>query len=219
MLALKIHWFFWVLIVVMGSIAAWTVGIWWYAKSIETPPYTVIQKYSGFEIRKYEPILVAQVEQKGNMQSSMNSGFGVLADYIFGNNTARESIAMTTPVIDASVSQPIAMTTPVIDSGTGENRTITFTLPSKWTKETLPMPNNPNVKIVEWPEETKAVRSFMLISLFDISTREKAKEKLLSELETEGIEHKGDISFAFYNPPLTPFFARRNEVMVTVVGE
>lgn len=107
----KMHWIFWIFVVLFLIITFWSVGIWWYAKSIETPAYTVVKKYEHFEIREYEPILVAQVQEQG-----LNNGFMLLADYIFGDNSLQSSISMTTPVIDSEKSQPIAMTTPVIDT-------------------------------------------------------------------------------------------------------
>jgi len=103
----------------------------------------------------------------------------------------------------------------VIDQPTTTGRTMTFTIPEKWTKETLPKPNNPNVKIAQWPAETKAARRF--ISFRDTAkNREKQTAKLVQALKADNVEHEGDITFAFYNPPWTPFFLRRNEVMVTL---
>ena len=188
------------LLLLLAGYLIWGMGIWWYANHIETPNYKVLTKASGYEIRKYDPILVAQVTVDN--QNGMNNGFRQLAGFIFGGNTTQKSVEMTSPVID----QPVAA---------GE-RVITFTMPEKWTKETLPIPDNPNVRIVEWPVETKAVLRFQIRNNDNQDVRQKAADKLLAALEKDGIAHQGDITFAFYNPPWTPFFLRRNEVMVTV---
>ena len=205
----------WLLLVVLAGFIVWSVGIWWYAGYIESPKYIVTEKKSAYELRQYDPILVAQVTVSDS--NGMNNGFSQLAGFIFGGNTAQQSVKMTTPVMDQP-STPIKMTTPVIDqpAGAGE-RVITFTMPDKWTKETLPVPNNKNVKIIEWPSETKAVLRFTIVDNNNQDARDAAADKLLTALEKDGISHQGDITFAFYNPPWTPFFLRRNEVMVTVL--
>jgi len=64
-------------------------------EAIEEPKYTVLQEFeNGIEIRAYEPHLVAVTKMDG----SQNSGFRVLAGYIFGGNEKEQEIAMTAPV-------------------------------------------------------------------------------------------------------------------------
>ncbi len=205
----------WVLIVLLIVSVVWAVGIWWYAAALETPGYRVLEKNSEYEIREYDPILVAQVEVSTAGESGINEGFMQLAGFIFGDNKSKESVAMTTPVLDQP-SQNIAMTTPVLDAPGKNKRTVTFTIPEKWDKDTLPIPNNQNIQIVEWPAQKKAVRRFIIWNGNDTVGRKQVEAALLAALEKEGIEHEADVTFAFYNPPWTPFFLRRNEVMVTL---
>lgn len=55
---------------------------------------------------------------------------------------------MTTPVSDIkSSSEKIAMTVPVSDISSGNTHTIQFSLPSKYTLETLPKPENDKVQL------------------------------------------------------------------------
>lgn len=203
-------------LVVLAALVVWSVGVWYYAKKLETPNYTVTNQADGYEVRQYDPILVIQTTVQGDATGGMNKGFMVLAGYIFGGNQSRQSVAMTTPVLDQPLNQNIAMTTPVLDQSQNNERVVTFTVPEKWTKEALPIPNDDRVNIVEWPAETKAVKRFMTLSTFGQSARDKASTQLLEVLERDGVAHEGDVTFAFYNPPWTPFFLRRNEVMVTI---
>jgi len=227
-------WWVYVLVVFLLGLMAWSVGVWIYARNLEMPEYSVSESKAGYEIRNYEPILVIQAKTNGANQEATNRGFSILAGYIFGGNQSRESIKMTAPVIDQNqsesikmtapvfdqaASESIKMTVPVFDKGDNQERVTTFTVPKKWTKETLPIPNDPRVKIVEWPAETKAVKRFMALSTFGQNSRSKAESALLAALKRDGVEHKGDVTFAFYDPPLTPFFLRRNEVMVTLSNE
>lgn len=68
----------------------------------EEPDYTVLSQEDDFELRRYDEQLVAQTWVTGDQKSASRVGFKVLADYIFGNNTAPSGesgkIAMTAPV-------------------------------------------------------------------------------------------------------------------------
>lgn len=65
---------------------------------------------------------------------------------------------MTAPVQEIQQSESIAMTVPVLDTAsTGNTRIIQFVMPSKYTLETLPEPNNSEVKLREVAGNTKAV--------------------------------------------------------------
>ncbi|RJX26454.1 MAG: heme-binding protein [Acholeplasma sp.] len=63
----------------------------------ETIKYKVIEEEGSCEIREYEDILLASTKTK--MNSSMDSGFGNVFNYISGNNKERQKISMTTPVV------------------------------------------------------------------------------------------------------------------------
>lgn len=209
-------WWGYLLMIALLAALVWSVGVWAYSRSLERPEYQVKARKAGYEIRVYEPILVIQAKTGGSNQAATNQGFSILANYIFGGNRSRQSLKMTAPVIDQNTSESIKMTVPVYDQGDSQERVTTFTVPKKWTKETLPIPSDPRVEIVQWPAQTKAVKRFMALSTFRQKARAKAQADLLSALERDGVASQGDVTFAFYDPPLTPFFLRRNEVMVTV---
>ena len=82
------------------------------ANAVDEPAHTVILKEDDFEVRQYEPTIVAEVIVTGNMNRAGNSGFRPLADYIFGNNQPARKIEMTAPVTRKE-STKIEMTAPV----------------------------------------------------------------------------------------------------------
>jgi effector-binding domain-containing protein len=207
------------------GLAVW-VGIGVYSiAGIEQPPYTVVEKRDGYEIRQYEPQLAAEVTVDGTFTAATNRGFRQLADYIFGNNsvqdTKSESIAMTSPVIEQegdNSSAPIAMTSPVVErSSEAGKRVITFVMPSQYTMETLPRPNNEDVKIIEIPARRCAALRFS--GNMDDDRAEKKKAELVALLDRDGIAHTGPPMLAQYNPPWTPPFMRRNEVLIALTPE
>lgn len=60
-----------------------------YAMAIAEPAYSVTEQSPPFELRTYRPRIVAEVVVAGSMDEASDAGFRLLADYIFGNNTAR----------------------------------------------------------------------------------------------------------------------------------
>ena len=199
----------------------------------EEPNYTVLSKTKNFELRRYESQLVAQTWVSGDQDAASRAGFKILADYIFGNNTApsgeSSKISMTAPVAmqfeakqsttkknDSNESQKIAMTAPVSikqeqQQNDGKWR-VQFTMPSKYTMQTLPKPNNPDITIIEVPPQTYGVIKFS-----GLAGSEKVAVKtveLQSWMQTQKLTLTGTPELARYNPPWTLPFMRRNEIMI-----
>ena len=183
--------------------------------AIEEPEFISIEKKDAFEIREYKPKLIAQVLVTGTFDSASNKGFRLLADFIFGNNKTNEGskkIEMTAPVITREASEKIEMTAPVISEETERGWFISFNMPKEYTKETLPVPNNSEVKIIEVPSEKFAVITFSGL------VRDKKYVEMLNllneEMKKRNLEAKGPPVLARYNPPWTLPFLRRNELML-----
>jgi hypothetical protein len=184
------------------------------AMAIEEPEFISIEKKDAFEIREYQPKLIAQVLVNGTFDSASSKGFRLLADFIFGNNKINEGskkIEMTAPVVTRDASEKIEMTAPVISEETEKGWYVSFNMPKQYTKETLPVPNNSEVKIIEIPAEKFAVISFSGL------VREKKYAEMLSllneEMKKRNLDPKGPAILARYNPPWTLPFLRRNELM------
>jgi len=176
-------------------------------------------------------MIVAETVVSGSMNKASSAGFRVIADYIFGNNTARsggnEKISMTAPVTmeseakPESMSEKISMTAPVAMTQSGDQAgdqdngqwRVHFVMPSEHTLDTLPAPNNPAVTLREVPGHQVAVVRFSGFA-GEEKTAIKTAE-LLAWLETQQITPTGKPELARYNPPWTLPFLRRNEVMVT----
>jgi len=204
---------------ILGGVAVfgiWTAGSYLAIRNIEEPAYTVLETRNGYEIREYAPYIVAETEVTGKYSEVLPRGFGVIADYIFGNNTSNTSISMTVPVLE-NTSEKIAMTVPVINTTeTSQARTVSFVLPSKYTLETLPTPNNPRVRITEVPARTVAVLGF---TWYTTEKRVGQKQLLLEELLlVDGLTKQGVVQVAQYNPPLSMPLMRRNEIIIPITG-
>lgn len=207
-----------VFIALITIILFWSV--WGYFGShVEQADYTVLKKMNGYEIREYPAHVVAQTTVQGTFGESMGRGFSIVAGYIFGGNTKKKSIVMTSPVVvqkkdDIKLSENIAMTAPVVATTDGDSQIISFVMPKSYTFETLPTPTDSRVKIVKIPAKKYAVMRF---SWYRTDARVKSmQEKLLSTLSRDGVVSQGKAAYAGYNAPGTPPWMTRNEVLVEV---
>ena len=175
-------------IIILGLIAT-SKGI-----AYEEANYKVVKKNENYEIRKYSDRLAIETEI-----SNQGSSFKKLFNYISGNNEDNEEIKMTTPV------------TQVEKKG---NMTMQFYLPSRFNKENIPSPSNPEVKILN------IKGGYYAAIIYSGRTSDKNFIKHKSILENE--LKKDDISIlsspikATYNGPFTLPMSRRNEVMFEV---
>lgn len=203
-----------ILIVLAVIVVLWS--IWgFFGSRVEQAEYTVVRKNKNYEVRTYPRHIVAQATVSGDYMGAMNSGFSIVAGYIFGGNTKQEKIAMTAPVVEKSgISEKIAMTAPVVVAGDEGSRTISFGMPKGYTLETLPVPNDKRVQIVEIPEKNFAVARFY--GYRNSSMIEKATKELKEKLVEDKIEIVGSASYAGYNAPGTPPWMARNEVLIEI---
>jgi effector-binding domain-containing protein len=159
----------------------------------ESPEYTVVRKQGAFEIRDYPSLTMVSTAMQ---HRGSDGAFMKLFRYISGRN---EQI------------QKISMTTPVLMTGT-ESGTMSFVVPKEVARKGAPAPSNPDVSLHEFPAARYAVYRFSGSSKPGPS--EKAASKLLAWTASEHLNTKGSPLFACYNPPWTPGFMRRNEVLI-----
>ena len=183
----------------------------------DEPEFKTILKDDKFEIREYAPKIIAQVEVFGDFDDASSKGFKILADYIFGNNISKDGnsrIEMTAPVEMEPLSQKMNMAKPVLTEGNDNTWIVSFIMPNEFTLETLPEPNDKNIKISSLPKEKYAVIVFSGL-VRESSYQE--KENLLTQfLKIKKLKPSGEIKIARYNPPWTLPFFRRNELMIKV---
>ena len=169
---------------------------------LETPEYKVIKKSGSYEVRKYEPMIIARTFVRSDYKEATSTGFRRIANYIFGGNEKNMEIAMTAPVLSNS---PVD-----VDS----EYEISFVMPSSFKKETLPEPNSSNVEIMG-----RSLDLVACISFGGWATESRVKnyhEKLNNWREKERLKIDGKFMIAQYNSPwaLPPF--RHNEILVRV---
>ena len=167
------------------------------AQPIEEPDYTLLETVGDVEIRRYQPVIQAIVALPDNKHSSQ--GFRRLASFIFGGNDQSEAIAMTAPVQETLfIAKP----------------EMAFTMPSHYTMESLPTPDDQGVQLVEIAQRTVAAITFSGWATSGKVAR--YTDRLRSTLNEQGLTAIGDPMLNQYNPPWTPPFKRRNEIILVI---
>lgn len=196
------------LAIIASAFFAWQI----FGYKTPEPTYKVVKASGNIEIRDYPTLLAAEVTMQGERYVAINNGFRVLADFIFGNNSAKTKIAMTAPVIQQGTK--IAMTAPVIQQQAGDGWAVRFVMPSNYTKDTLPKPNNEEVTIITVPATQYAVIRFSGRNT-DSNIQDHLK-LLMSYVQENHLKTIGTPVMAFYNPPWILPFLRRNEIFLEI---
>ena len=168
---------------------------------VEQPEFKVEASEGAIEIRSYGAMIAAEAVVEGERKAAIGEGFQLIAAYIFGANKPNAKIAMTAPVTQQSA---------------GNAWTVRFIMPKSWSMETLPVPNDPRISLHQIPS-----RRFIAVTFSGFSSSE-AIEKRTAELRRYASEHglstTGEPMLAFYDPPWTLPFFRRNEVMLQLTS-
>ena len=180
----------------------------------EEAEYNVTVQNDKLEIREYAPSIVAEVVVSDTFEDASGAAFRKLFNYISGDNTGRSKIAMTSPVTQKQEPEKIAMTSPVGQRKSDQGWAVSFMMPAFYTMDTIPIPDDPSVVLREIPAyRAAAIR-------YSGGWSEKAYKKqllLLQEwIEEEELEITGDPLWARYNAPFTPWFMRRNEILIPI---
>ena len=200
-----------VLAVVLVGAALWGPIV----SNVEQPKYKVVESSGNIEIRDYAPMIVAEAEVSGDRREAIGKGFRIIADYIFGNNTAAQKVPMTAPVAQ-QVSEKIEMIAPVTQQGEGNSWKVYFVMPSNYTMDTLPKPNSLAVVLKEIPNNRYAAIRFS--GMGGESSLRRNTMQLNEFLSAKKLMPLSATTYAFYNPPWTLPFLRRNEVLVEIAG-
>lgn len=164
---------------------------------INEPSYKILRKDSHIEFRQYSPMVIAEVSMQGTKTEAIKNGFRILAAYIFGDNQSDQKIAMTKPVMQTKQNANTWL--------------IRFVMPSSWTMGDIPAPKNNKIKIIETHEQSMiSIRFSGAITDMNI---DRHLNKLKRYIDEKGIRVDGNPIYAFYNPPWTLPFMRRNEII------
>lgn len=174
-------------------------------------PYKVLERYEAFEIRQYEPRIVAETYVEGNFTSAFRQGNIILSKYICGYNASKQKISLQGPIEQQPIKEGYFEN--LQNNGSLKAWLIALTIPDHYLPR-LPHPNDPTINLRQSGYQTKAAVTFT-----GFFTEKKAiqKNKELSDLlEKKRFEPTGQPIFARYDSIwVLPFF-RQNEILIEI---
>jgi SOUL heme-binding protein len=202
-----------IVLVALGMIAAASQA----RAKVEEPEWTLVHQDGAFEVRDYAAVVVAETKVEGERNQAINAGFRRLARYIFGGNAPNREIAMTAPVMQGrDAGRKIAMTAPVSQAPGSGGWTVAFIMPRGSRLDDMPTPLDGLVILRAQPQRRVAALRFS--GLATQASLDRHAAKLRETLAARGETALGPVTYAFYDPPWTPPWTRRNEVMIEVRG-
>jgi hypothetical protein len=184
------------------------------AMAIEEAAYKTVEKDGAFEIRDYAPHILAETVVEGDLEGAGNKAFNRLFRYISGENRSRDKVAMTAPVSQEPMGEKITMTAPVGQQRVQDRWVVSFMMPAAYTLETLPEPEDPAVRLRQVP--ARRIAAVRYSGFWSETGYLRYKSALESWIHARGLIVAGDPIWARYNPPFTPWFLRRNEILIPV---
>lgn len=182
--------------------------------SSEEAKYTVLIPDGMYEVRHYSPHIVAEVLVSSEFEDAGGEAFGKLFSYISGNNTVQEKIAMTAPVSQRDGGEVISMTAPVAQVREGDTWAVSFMMPSTYTLDSLPKPIDPDIAIRRIPQ--RYIASVEYSGFWSEKSYLKHHKGLHTWVSDNGFMAIDEPVWARYNAPYTPWFLRRNEILLPI---
>lgn len=182
----------------------------------EQQRFSVVATFPEFELRRYDPCVVAEVVVAGSLEGAGNRAFRRLVGYIGGRNQAGRSLAMTAPVVQERAGRRIAMTAPVVQEEVGDRHVVRFVMPAGETLTTLPAPSDASVSLREVPAELAAALRYS--GRWTESAYQERVTRLQDAVARAGLAVTGPPRWARFDPPWTPAFLRHNEVVLPVAA-
>ena len=167
--------------------------------AIEEAAYKVVEKEDAFELRDYAPHILAETVVEGSLEDAGNQAFRLLFQYISGDNGTHGKVAMTAPVGQRPAQEKWA---------------VSFMMPAAYTLGTLPAPADPKVALR--PVPARRVAAVRYSGFWSEKSYLQSKARLEAWIRIKGFTVAGEPIWARYNPPFTPWFLRRNEILIPV---
>jgi hypothetical protein len=184
------------------------------AMAIEEATYNVVERDDKFEIRDYAPHILAETIVEGDLEQAGSKAFKRLFGYISGENRSRDKLAMTAPVSQEPMGEEIKMTAPVGQQRVRERWVVSFMMPASYTLETLPVPEDPMVTLRQVP--ARRVAAVRYSGFWSEKKYLRYKMELDWWIHERNLTIVGDPVWARYNSPFTPWFLRRNEILIPI---
>lgn len=166
--------------------------------------FRVVHSYPDFELREYQPCVIAEVRMSAQYSTASSAAFSSLFRYISKGNKASEKIAMTAPVIAMQKEQ----------SSESDDWYVSFVMPSGSAFGHLPQPNDSQVVLRELEMQNCIAMSFRGKATFELA--EKKIAQLRNAAAKEKLALSDETRICRFDPPVKPGFLQYNEIVIPV---
>jgi hypothetical protein len=164
--------------------------------------FRVLETFRDFEIREYQPCVIAEVAVPAEYSEASSRAFSSLFGYISSGNKNSEKISMTAPVISAQKPD---------DLGTWY---VSFVMPAGSSFEKMPKPNDAKVILRELDSEMCVAQSFRGKASAELS--KKMEEQLRAAAGRENLVLSNETRICRFDPPFRPGFLQYNEIVIPI---
>lgn len=176
----------------------------------ESAPYSVVERDGPFELRRYPDVPLVSTPMTSSDPSDRDS-FMRLFRFISGDNGEKTKISMTTPVFAALPSGHDG--DPHRERGAGR---MSFVVPDAVARAGTPEATDAAVKAETLSSGLYA--TFRFNGSRNARSVRNARVRLAEWMAGRNLLAVDEPLFAGYDPPFTPPFLRRNEVLIRVGG-
>jgi hypothetical protein len=166
--------------------------------------FRVLETYKDFEIREYQPCVIAEVKVSAELSAASSKAFSSLFNYISKGNSSSEKISMTAPVIASQMAGQTA----------ADSWNISFVMPAGSNINQMPDPNDAQVTLRELGTEVCVALGFRGKATAELSEREAKRLRLAATREK--LVLSDEIRICRFDPPFKPGFLQRNEIVIPV---
>ena len=192
------------------AFCAWTLWGWLGVHSMAPMAFTVMERASGYEVRRNEPFVVAQIPVNGPTDPVLPRSSAIAQAYVRGDNITLSSMAGDTE----PSGEPLARAVPTLVYEQRSSWFVASILPPALRITTVPRPNDPRIRLVEVPAQTVAVMSLRGdLSPDDLRAN---GDKFMAVLAGDGRLTLSSPRFIRLYTESTPAFLRRTELHVTL---
>jgi len=164
--------------------------------------FRVLESFRDFEIREYEPCVIAEVAVMAEYSEASSRAFSSLFGYISSGNKNSEKISMTAPVISAQKPNDLGIWF------------VSFVMPAGSKFENMPMPNDSKVILRELDSELCVAHAFRGKASAELS--KKMEVQLRASAAREKLSLSGETRICRFDPPFKPGFLQQNEIVIPI---
>jgi hypothetical protein len=169
-----------------------------------------------YEVRLYEPVIIAQTTESGTYSAATRSGYKRLTNYVSGNNLAKQTVSVNAPisVTDSKKLPKIELTLPYFEEYIDGTWVVSVAMPESYRLETLPKPADAGITFKVLPRLRTAVVKFTGYKSENLISRKTAS--LNNWIASNKLTAISAPRAVIYDSPWEVPALRRNEIHISI---